>query len=187
MEVHVIRHTTVDVAKDVCYGQIDVPLAATFEAEVQAYKESLKQNFEAVYSSPAERCVKLSEALLLENFITDPRLYELNFGNWEGKKWSEIDQLELNPWMNDFVNTRTLNGESLAEMFERVKSFLEELRLKEIDKVLIVAHSGVIRCIWAYLLTIPLKSIFKLPVGFGETLIFNLGQEADYDRVIQMK
>ncbi|WP_044210203.1 alpha-ribazole phosphatase [Flammeovirga sp. OC4] len=187
MEVYVIRHTAVDVPKDVCYGQSDVPLKSTFNEEVEAYRKTLPTDFDLVFSSPAERCVKLSEALDYQDITFDARLYELNFGDWEGKKWSEIDPLELNPWMDDFVNEKATNGESLAEMFTRVKSFLDDLRDREIEKVMVVAHSGVLRCIWAYLLSIPLKSIFKLPVGFGETLVFNLGKEVDYDRIIQMK
>ncbi|NME72437.1 alpha-ribazole phosphatase [Flammeovirga aprica] len=187
MEVYVIRHTAVDVPKDVCYGQMDVPLKSTFEEEVQAYKQSLPEGFDAVFSSPALRCMKLSNVLPFDDIKTDKRLLEINFGKWEGKKWSEIDQEELNPWMDDFVHEPTAEGESLSEMYERVFSFLEELRNKDFEKVLIVAHSGVIRCLWAALLSLPLKNIFKIPVGFGETLIFNLGKEKDYDRIIQTK
>ena len=34
MNIYLIRHTSVDVPKGLCYGQSDVPLRPTFEAEV---------------------------------------------------------------------------------------------------------------------------------------------------------
>ena len=36
MEVILVRHTSVDVPKGTCYGQTDVPVAATFEVEAAA-------------------------------------------------------------------------------------------------------------------------------------------------------
>ena len=63
--------------------------------------------------------------------------------------------------MADFVNVKTPNGENLLELAERVKLFLDELRNQQHNKVLLITHSGVIRCIWSYLLEIPLQNIFK--------------------------
>jgi len=34
MEIYLIRHTTPDVAKGICYGQTDLDVANTFEEEV---------------------------------------------------------------------------------------------------------------------------------------------------------
>ena len=42
MEVILIRHTSVDVPPGVCYGQTDVPLKPTFEAEAAVTAENLK-------------------------------------------------------------------------------------------------------------------------------------------------
>jgi alpha-ribazole phosphatase len=46
---------------------------------------------------------------------------------------------------------------------------------------MIVTHAGVIRCIWAYLLNIPLGDIFKLNVGYGEVLRCKLSPEPAAD------
>ena len=43
MKAILIRHTSVDVPKGVCYGQTDVPLAPSFPTEALRVKESLKQ------------------------------------------------------------------------------------------------------------------------------------------------
>lgn len=70
---------------------------------------------------------------------------EMNFGDWEMKKWDEIDQSELNAWMNDFQIKPCPNGESYGNVMTRLKSFISD-RLQEESKYLIVTHGGIIRC-----------------------------------------
>ena len=187
MEVFVIRHTMVAVLKEFCYGQTDVALSDTFESEWTALKDQLPTDFDAVFSSPLMRCQLLAQKIS-DNIETDKRLIELNFGDWEMQKWAAIDSEALNAWMYNFVSAAPPNGESLAALNKRVHEFMDDLRQKKgVKKVILVAHSGVIRCIWAYLLEIPLNNIFKLPVGFGEILRFKLGETAAFDVIKRMK
>jgi alpha-ribazole phosphatase len=187
MEIYIIRHTQVAVGKDTCYGQTNVPLADTFEAEVAQYKQALPTDFDAIYSSPMQRCKDLVNGLDYPNATYLDQLMELNFGDWEGQKWADINAEQLNIWMLDFVMAKTPNGENLFEMNERVQSFLNHLRTQEHKKVLIVAHAGVIRCVWAYLLAIPLQNIFKIPVDHNEVFVFKLSQSESTDRIIKTK
>jgi len=186
MEVHVIRHTPVEVNKNQCYGQLDVPLADSFEKDVKAIKKVLNDNYDIVYSSPKKRCTQLASALAFDTIVTDERLLELNFGAWEGKLWHEIDQKALHLWMENFVSIAPIEGESLEEMYARISSFMNALRNKTYEKILIISHAGVIRCVWAYLLEIPLKNIFKIPVGFHEHFVFNLGANRQFDSIIKL-
>jgi alpha-ribazole phosphatase len=190
MEIYVIRHTQVAV-KDTCYGQSNVPLADTFAEEAAKYKNDLLNifdaNFDAVFCSPLERCRDLSNALNYGNVTFENALMEMNFGDWEGKKWNDINQAKLDIWMNDFANEKTPNGENLLELFERVKLFLDNLRQQKFDKVLLITHAGVIRCIWAYLLEIPLQNIFRLPVGHNEIFVCNLMSDKTFDNITRKK
>jgi alpha-ribazole phosphatase len=186
MEIYIIRHTPVAVDKNTCYGQTDVDLADGFEIAIQKYLKELPENFDSVFSSPLLRCTKLAGALKLGPIESEPSLKELNFGNWENKKWNEINQDSLNHWMADFVNIRPPNGENLIELFTRVSIFLDHLRKSSHKKVLLVTHAGVIRCIWAYLLEIPLKNTFKIPVGFQEILHINLADKKENDSINRM-
>ena len=186
MEVHVIRHTPVNFDKGRCYGQLDVPLAKSFKADVEIVKQQVDTNYDMIFCSPKLRCTALAEALELEQVQLDKRLLELDFGTWEGQLWDEIDQEALNAWMSDFVNLSPENGESLKQMYSRVSDFITTLRKTNYTKVLVIAHSGVIRCLWAYLLDIPLKNTFKLPVGFHEHFVFKLGADHSYDSIKKM-
>ncbi len=187
MEIHVIRHTHVAIGKDTCYGQIDVPLADTFTDEANNIKQKLPTDFDAVYHSPLSRCTFLANELGFETNISDAALMEVNFGEWEGMKWNDINEDELNVWMKDFVLQKPPNGENLAEMFARVSVFFNNLRSQQHNKVLIITHAGVIRCIWAYLLEIPLNNIFKIPVDYNEIFSFKLSQKANFDAIKRKK
>jgi len=187
MEVYVIRHTPVAIGKDICYGQSNIPLADTFLQDIKHFKNELPNDFDAVYCSPLNRCKNLAEALELENIFYENALMEMNFGDWENKKWNDINQDELNSWMKDFINVKTPNGENLLELFDRVKTFIDYLRTKKHKKVLIITHAGVIRCLWAYLLNISLQNIFKIPVGYNEIFIFNLTSNSITDSIMQTR
>ena len=54
-------------------------------------------------------------------------------------------------------------------------------------KVLIVAHGGIIRLLWCYLLQIPIKNAFKIPVDYGEVFQFNLGNNQEDDFILKKK
>ncbi len=185
MEVYVIRHTKVAVGRDTCYGQTDVPLADTFFQDIEYYKKELPKDFDIVYCSPLKRCKQLAEALHFTNVVFENALMEMNFGDWENKKWNSINPDEFHQWMNDFVHTRTLNGESLMDLFDRLKLFIDNLRPQPYKKVLLITHAGVIRCLWAYLLDIPLHNIFKLAVGYNDIFIFNLTNNKTTDHIQQ--
>lgn len=58
---------------------------------------------------------------------------------------------------------------------------MDELRNAQYEKVLIVAHGGIIRLMWCYLLQIPIKNAFKIPVNYGEIFQFNLGKTNEED------
>ena len=152
-----------------CYGQSEVTLSGSFDSELARLSSKLSAPHGAVYSSPAERCSHLAQQFS-DSIETDERLLEYNFGDWEMKRWGDIDAAALDPWMQDFVNLSPPNGESLVQMYARVAEFMNQLRERNHHRCLIVTHAGVIRCIWAYLLNIPLGDIFKLNVGYGEVL-----------------
>jgi alpha-ribazole phosphatase len=185
MQIFVTRHTKVIAGRETCYGQTNVPLADSFIDEAAEIKEKLPDGFDAIFCSTLDRCKLLALELQLENVQHDERLVEFNFGDWENKLWNDLDQNELNTWMQDFVNLPTPNGENVLALYERVSSFLEEMRSKKHEKILLVTHAGVIRCIWSYLLEMPVKNMFKIPVGFGEILVFNLGVEKNLDSIMQ--
>lgn len=185
MEVFAVRHTKVHVEDNICYGQKEIPLAESFNAELELLRRHLPDHFDVVYSSPSMRCMMLAKSLKNGKVVEDSRLLEMNFGLWEGKRWEEIPPNELNDWMNNFTEARPPLGENLLELYQRVKSFLDELRKQSYKKVLIITHAGVIRCLWSAILEIPLKNIFKISVGYGEIFSFTIKSDERMDVIHQ--
>ncbi len=175
MEVYLIRHTAVAVEQGVCYGQKDVDLAITYPEELEEVKKQLEGiEFDAIYASPLTRTKKLATDIFGENIITDERIMELNFGDWEGKVWEEIKDPLLPKWMDDFVNRKCSNGESFVMLRDRVLDFWNEICQKHPRRVVVFTHGGVIRTIQATIKGIKLEESFNEPTpNFGELVVID--------------
>ena len=171
MNLYLIRHTKVDVKQGTCYGQTNVDVASTFLNEAQKVKNEIKDiTFDKIYSSPLIRCQKLSNFLFTDEIIFDDRLMELNFGDWEMKEWDKITDSEYHKWMNSYIETPCLNGESFHDLHQRVGHFIEDLKKVNNKNVAIVAHGGSIRSIILNIVNKNLKDAFKTQVDYGEVI-----------------
>ncbi|TAE91319.1 MAG: alpha-ribazole phosphatase [Runella slithyformis] len=147
-----------------------MPLADNFTQRADSILARLPV-LEAVWSSPASRCAALAARLV----STPPRvlneLAELDFGLWEGKKWSEIQSEELNSWMQDYVHAAPPSGESFFSLQERslkaLKHIEQEALKDQHTHIGVVTHAGVIRALLADCLQIPLAHAFQLEVQSG--------------------
>ncbi len=170
MEIILIRHTTPDIEKGICYGQSDIDVTSNFlEESLPILKELKNINYDAVYTSPLIRCKKLAKKINT-NVIIDDRIKELNFGDWELHPWSEVAKEDLNHWMENFVYEKTKNGESYIELHKRVTTFFEEIIQLSYNRIIVVTHAGVMRSLWAYWNSIPLEKSFDLKIEYGAIL-----------------
>lgn len=170
MEIYIIRHTTPSVATDICYGQSDIELAATFEDEAMIIRNKLDSfNPDIIYSSPLKRCHRLAGHLFPQyKAIIHNDLIEMNFGQWELISWNEIPLAELQPWMDNFYHQAPPRGESFIALTCRVEHFLNELAaLPDDSKIAIITHSGCIRAMLMQWMAIPHTHIFNLRLQYG--------------------
>jgi alpha-ribazole phosphatase len=166
MNLHLIRHTSLDIPSGVCYGQSDVDVSANFAAECSALSAKLDGiQFDAVYASPLQRCTKLAQALNLGELQVDERLKELHFGDWEMQPWDSIPRELFDVWAHDYAHLSPPNGESFTQLYQRAKAFTEEVGSHLRGKnVAVVTHGGVIRAMLADALNMPLKGLFRLVI-----------------------
>lgn len=183
MEIYLIRHTTPQIKKGICYGQSDVPLASTFADEAKLLLKILPEKIAIVYSSPSTRCYQLAKLIPADQVIIDNRLLEFNFGAWEMKRWDTIDPVLLDTWMKDFVATRVPEGENFIDLNKRVKDFITELVEQKYKKIAIVTHGGVIRCFIAYILKTPLKDAFSVSVNYASVTKIVLDENSANNKV----
>ena len=168
MKVTLIRHTSVDVPKGVCYGQTDVPVAATFPQEAEVTKQKLRGKvFDKVFSSPLTRAKLLAEYCGYKDYDTDPRLLEINMGDWEMKRYDDIKDDNLQKWYDDYMHVATTNGESYPMVYRRLADFLDELKTKDYRHVAIFAHCGILLCAGIYGGLFPEEGCFEHAVDYG--------------------
>ena len=177
MEIYLIRHSTPDIAKGICYGQSDLGVANSFEEELACLRKKIPENFDYVYSSPLQRCSILAHRIS-ENPVFDKDLMELKFGDWELKPWNEIPRNESDHWAQNCETVAPPGGETFNEMFRRACNFWERLISNDSETVAVVSHAGVIRCLLAKLLEIPLNKTFR--IGLNYTSLTEIYKNEDY-------
>jgi len=171
MEIHLIRHTAVENPENLCYGFAEMPLRKGYIDDFKML--DIDKDYDVIVSSPSERCRFLADYFKFD-YQTDERLREMNFGNWELKKWTDISEEEINPWYNDFIRVNASEGENLLEMQSRVLNFWQELiQKKDIKKALIVTHAGAIRLIIQSVLQFPLENMFSIQIDYGRKVVIN--------------
>jgi broad specificity phosphatase PhoE len=144
-----IRHGQTDWNLEGRYqGQSDVPLNQTGLAQAQSLAEQLKeQTFAAIYASDLMRARQTVEPVAKMFGITiqvEPRLREINQGEWEGVLVEDIKARYAELWSQrtvDPANIRPPGGETVGEVATRVYAALDDIaRLFPTERVLVVSH-----------------------------------------------
>ena len=157
MKIYVIRHglTKCNIEKRF-NGRYDEDIID--EGINQAIKASYivkKLDIDLIICSPMKRTKHTMELLNVNNIdvIYDDRLMERNTGKLTLKK---IGKFYDNEYYN-YYSTKIIEGlETLPNLFNRVHSFLDEIKIKYKNKnILLVTHGSVARAIQFYFEKIP--------------------------------
>ena len=128
------------------YGRVDVPARIEGELGVAALRELLR-GVERRVSSPARRCRETAAAIWPEGPAAelDARLWEQDFGAWDGKPFSDIPDLGPLP-PEQLAAHRPPGGESFDDLVRRAAPALREIAEQHADApVAVIAHAGTIR------------------------------------------
>src|SRR5690606_17209144 len=121
------RHARPLIDTERCYGRLDI--AADAQAARQAAQDLLRSlrplhGQLQICHSPLQRCRQLALDLqaLEPDFASsaDGRLLEMDFGHWEGMRWNDIGEGAISAWAQDLALHAPGDGESLADMLQRV-------------------------------------------------------------------
>lgn len=99
---------------------------------------------ERIVASPARRCVQTVHALFEDaQPKLDPRLWEQDFGAWEGLPYADLP--DLGPLSGtELASHRPPEGESFADLCTRTIPALEEL-IRQPGRIAVIAHAGTVR------------------------------------------
>lgn len=166
-EILLIRHTSLEVPRGVCYGFTDFDVSQNFEKEATWLRDQISDfQPDFVYSSPLKRCTKLAEFVFDQPLILDSDFKELNCGEWEGKLWRDINVPENNHWMYKFPSEQTPDGESFYDLKKRVTKKFNQILENDFNKLALVCHGGVIRSVLSDLLDIPLSKTKQVHIHY---------------------
>ena len=132
-------------------GRADIPLSPAGRRQVTALQLPLEFQQILWRVSPLGRALETLCMLGIEEPVGEPRLVEMDWGNWEGRKVEELraefgDEMQRNE--DRGLDFRPPRGESPREVQERLIPLLRELgRAGGISGA--VTHKGVIRALYA--------------------------------------
>ena len=145
LKILLVRHAPVD-PPGYLYGSTDADVQKV-SSDVSKSIHSRLANCQAVFSSPALRCIKTYQAVFLKKSVPVKikEFWEQDFGDWEGLTYSSIpDQGELSG--KDLVEFTPPNGESFLELCHRTQPpLLKIISERKIGEIAIFTHAGVIR------------------------------------------
>lgn len=143
-ELILIRHAPVAPGMGLA-GRSDIP-AHLPEAAVTARIARALGAVDAIVTSPARRCRATAEALFPGARCTeDPRLWEQDFGAWEGRAPAEMPDLGRLSRAHLAAHAPP-GGESFAQMQARVAPAIADLTRRG-GRVAVVAHAGTVRAV----------------------------------------
>ncbi|MBT2788456.1 MULTISPECIES: histidine phosphatase family protein [unclassified Halomonas] len=137
-------------------GQQDIPLLfPDAETGLLALRDALfDERLDAIYSSDLQRCQQTLEWAQAAKeglpVMLEPRLRELDFGEYEGKVYDELKDLpHYRAWIDSVGELQIPSGESAAQLRKRLDAWLDNVAINAQEgghkKILVVTHGGVIR------------------------------------------
>ncbi len=151
-------------------GSTDVALSEHGYSQMWAAVEN-ESHWDRIISSPLIRCADFSQALKQQYDIPlqfDARIKEIHFGSWEGKSAEEVmadDGNALTRYWQDPTQYTPQDAEPLTDFAARILLFWNEIiTCYQDEKILMVAHGGVIRLLLGHILQQPLQRILELEV-----------------------
>ncbi|MDE5590265.1 MAG: histidine phosphatase family protein [Acetatifactor sp.] len=170
MTIYLMRHGETDWNRiGRLQGQSDIPLNEFGIELAEKTAEGLKDvRFDAAFSSPLQRAMVTARIVIGERDVaveTDDRLKEIHFGAYEGKSFGAGQPDGEHPLARPESYIPAGGGESIREAKARAKAFLEDRLLPmegKADRVLIVAHGAINRCILNTISGIPDRDFWKI-------------------------
>jgi len=185
-KIYLVRHGQTQWNKEGRFqGRLNSPLTQKGKLQAQKNGEKLKKYIDKdikVYASPLGRAKETAFIICDElnidrdKIIFDNRIIEFDYGVFEGRERDEVKETkefkdrEANKWYYQIEN-----GESYEIVQKRVKEFLEEI--KEIDKVLIIAHEMVNRTLRGIYCNYTKEDTLKLKQPNDVILLLDEGKE----------
>jgi len=146
MKLYIARHGETDAnAQGIVQGWLDTELNEKGRTQAKEAASTFEGSIDAIYSSDLKRAAQTAQEFRTRHqdipYFEDARLRERNFGDATGTYREEHDWEQF--WSVEDRATIP-NAEIVNDFTKRVAEFLDELKTKPYQSVLIVTHGGVL-------------------------------------------
>lgn len=158
--LYLIRHGESEMNREDRFaGHTDTPLTALGLRQAESTARFLEDvPFSAVYASDLRRAFATGDAVARRHgleTIACPGLREIYAGAWEGLPYREIYErypAAITTWCNDIGNAACTDGETVAQLQQRIRAAIEDIVRRHPGQTLCIAtHATPIRvmeCVW---------------------------------------
>ncbi len=150
MKIYLVRHVEVNHNLYKLYNREDEDLNETGIKQAKELSEKIKDiEYDFVISSPLLRAKHTADIINVKNrnIILDDRLKERDLGNLSGQSIQNTNREE---YWNYYTTIQYGTSENIKKFFKRIYNFIDELKQKDYESILIVAHSGVSKAFNCY-------------------------------------
>lgn len=176
-----IRHATNDfVGKSIVGRTPGVHLNETGREEARRLSERLRgSGITRIFSSPLERAQQTAEPLaraLGLSVITIENLQEIDFGNWRGRTFAELEADPMWKQWNSFrVSARPPGGEAILEVQTRLVGVIRQLWDRFPNETMaVVSHGDPLRTIIFYYLGLSMDLVNRIEMSPAHYSILRL-------------
>jgi alpha-ribazole phosphatase len=175
-----VRHPPVAAERGICYGRSDVALAAPATVAAAALRTELPAAAKVV-SSPLRRCAELARALS-DTVTFDHRLQEMDFGDWEMRRYDALPRADIDLWAADVWGFRVPGGESAADMAARAWAAWEDWGQTHMGDLVVIAHGGPLRVMAGRLLGLSQHDWLDIACPQGGCIALESGADGRWRR-----
>ena len=150
MKVYIVRHGEVPHNALKQYNNQNEDLTEKGIKQAEELREKIKIiDYDILLCSPLTRAKHTAEIINVkeQEIIIDNRLEERNPCSLSGQS---LDVTNRDEYWNYYTEIKYGTSENIQEFFKRVYNFLDELKTKDYQNVLVVAHSGVSKAFNGY-------------------------------------
>ncbi len=198
IKILMIRHGAADANEEHRYlGKTDEPLSMKgICALLEAKKKDFYPNVDYLFSSPMKRCLETAKILYPDRkLIIIPEWEEMDFGDFEGKNYTELQGDErYQKWIDSNGALPFPNGECQEDFICRCKqgfsrmlkqlSILPDIKSGHDITVGLIVHGGTIMSL---LSSFYGGEYFKYQIANGQGYLGALKEEGGYPKIAEIQ
>jgi broad specificity phosphatase PhoE len=159
----IVSHASTRAIRDASFP-LDEPLDGDGEAKAQALVASIRR-VDVAWTGPELRARQTASALGLDA-VVDAALRDIELGRWAGRLFDDVSATEPEAaatWIGN-PGAAPHGGESITDLLERLRPWLELLRMRH-ERFVAISHPAVIRAVVILSLDADPASFWRIDVA----------------------